>query len=221
MTSVYTGEEFEHRVRRRPTTTQPRARPILQKFGIDPVKTLEMPLIAADYNDQMNAVDIGDQLRQYNTYKHAICRGGWQAIAWTFLLDTTLINSYLLQARGRPEWPHYTTQTAWRQALIDALIKAYSATGGSRQRYRCGDEFTPIAQHHHVNRKKRSRCLACQGYKVGEARSQSQQKPLQRLSDDALNRRNKSKQTSWGCDVCDVAICTPGGCWDFYHSTIS
>ena len=57
LSTVYTGNEYEPRIRRRPTTTQPRARPILQIFSDKPVKTLEIPSIAAEYNDNMNAVD--------------------------------------------------------------------------------------------------------------------------------------------------------------------
>ncbi|KAM4067463.1 DDE superfamily endonuclease [Hirsutella rhossiliensis] len=36
--------------------------------------------------------------------------GNWRAIAWTFLLETALVNSYLLQLRGQPSWPRISSQ---------------------------------------------------------------------------------------------------------------
>ena len=68
-------------------------------------------------------------------------------------------------------------------------------------------------------------CLGCQGVQIGP-RSQSQKKvkkrsPLGQLDGDALNRRAAQRKTGthtrWECDVCDVAICTGGECWYFYH----
>ncbi|KJZ69068.1 hypothetical protein HIM_11537 [Hirsutella minnesotensis 3608] len=58
LSTVYSGEEFQERIRRRPTTTQPRARPIQRKFGAEPVLRLVVPSITADYNDRMGGVDI-------------------------------------------------------------------------------------------------------------------------------------------------------------------
>lgn len=184
------------------------------------VKTIKVPSIAADYNDHMNSVDISDQLRSTLGYDHRIRRGGWQAIAWTFLLDVILINSYILQLKGKPSWKSYNVQTSWRQQLIDALCERYGKTGGSRQRYRSGDEFTPLSQHNFVNRGKKSRCLACQGHRVGQPRSKgSAEGPLQPVSSNSLNRSSSRRavQTVFGCDMCDVAICKSQSCWDFYH----
>ncbi|KJZ68234.1 hypothetical protein HIM_12377 [Hirsutella minnesotensis 3608] len=72
LSTVYSGKEFEERIRRRPTTTQPRARPIQQKFGAEPVLRLPVPSIAAVYNDQMGGVDIDDQLRAGGGLDHRL-----------------------------------------------------------------------------------------------------------------------------------------------------
>ncbi|KAM4063426.1 hypothetical protein HRG_013949 [Hirsutella rhossiliensis] len=55
LSTVYSGEEFEQRIRRRPTTTQPRARPIQHEFGDEPVKELFVPSI-----DEARLVKIPD-----------------------------------------------------------------------------------------------------------------------------------------------------------------
>jgi hypothetical protein len=216
LSTVYSGKEFEERIRRRPTTTQPRARSIQQKFGAEPVLRLPVPSISADYNDRMGGVDIGDQLRAEGGLDHRVCRGNWRAIAWTFLLETALVNSYLLQLRGQPSWPRITSQREWRQRIVRELCEAYSKDGGSRQRFRAGDVFTPITQHKHVNRGKSSLCLACEGHKAGQLRSRSQRKPLGAAS----GNKKPATKTRKGCDQCNVAICTQPGCWDFYHSLI-
>ena len=86
------------------------ARPIQRFFSGEPVKLISIPTIAASYNDEMNHVDRGDQRRSYLGYDHPIRRGAWQAIAWTFLLDVVLVNSFLLQLHGQPAWSRYTSQ---------------------------------------------------------------------------------------------------------------
>jgi hypothetical protein len=40
-----------------------------------------MPSFAADYNDNMGGVDIGDQLKAGLGIKHRVCKGNWRAIA--------------------------------------------------------------------------------------------------------------------------------------------
>ncbi len=47
----------------------------------------------------MGAVDTGNQLRATEGLDHRN-RRGWRAIAWTFLLEVALVNSYLLQQRA-------------------------------------------------------------------------------------------------------------------------
>lgn len=165
----------------------------------------------------MNAVDRADQMRAYEGYDHPIRRGGWQAIAWTFLLDTIIINSYFLQLHGQPNWKPYEPQLNWRQQLVDSLIERYSAAASSRKRFRTGDEFTPILQHKRVQRGKVSPCVACQGRQLGETHTRSRQRaPLGQLGGDTLNRR-RPRQTRSRCDKCDVALCIKGKCWDFWH----
>ncbi|KAJ0134870.1 Uncharacterized protein HZ326_22075 [Fusarium oxysporum f. sp. albedinis] len=59
-------------------------------FGDEAVKLISIPTVAATYNDEMNHVDRGDQMRAYQGYDHPIRRGAWQALTWTFLLDVVL-----------------------------------------------------------------------------------------------------------------------------------
>jgi hypothetical protein len=213
LSTVFTGEEFEYRVRRRPTTTQPRARPIQRIFGGEAVKTLSVPSFAANYNDFMGAVNVGDQLKASSKQDHRVHKGTWHALAWSFLFETALVNSYLLQQKATNFIP-FKSQNEWQQHLVEALFAAYSNDGSSRQKYRSGDINTPVSQHNSVRRGKKATCLACKGVTAGQIRSQSSQKGV--LAPISHNRRRR--QTVYGCDKCDVALCTSGNCWDFYHS---
>ncbi|KAI8710682.1 hypothetical protein NCS52_01549000 [Fusarium sp. LHS14.1] len=104
LSTAFTGEERCDRWRKRPSTKTPMARPIQRFFSGEPIKLISIPTIAASYNDEMNHVDRGDQRKSYLGYDHPIRRGAWQAIAWTFLLDIVLVNSFLLQLHGEPAW---------------------------------------------------------------------------------------------------------------------
>ncbi|KJZ68919.1 hypothetical protein HIM_11686 [Hirsutella minnesotensis 3608] len=120
LSTVHTGVEVEQRIRRRPNNLKkPQQKAIKREFGDEPTKELLIPAATAEYNDNMGGVDIGDQLRSYLGFDHPIRRGGWKAIAFGFLLDTALINSYILQQRGRPNWAAFQSQISWRQQLID------------------------------------------------------------------------------------------------------
>ncbi|KJZ68721.1 hypothetical protein HIM_11887 [Hirsutella minnesotensis 3608] len=176
LSTVHTGRQLEQRIRRRPASlTKPQQKAIKREFGDDPIKQLPVPTATAEYNDNMGGVDVGDQLRSYLGFDHAIRRGGWRAIAFGFLLDTALINTYLLQLRGSPNWAVFDSQVSWRQQLINELIEKHATGGSSRQRYRSGNDALPISEHNLVRRGTSSRCVACQGFRLGQLRSASQQ----------------------------------------------
>jgi hypothetical protein len=81
----------------------------------------------------MNHVDWGDQRRSYLGYDHPVRRGAWQAIAWAFLLDVVLVNSFLLQLHGQPDWNRYENQKKWRERLYNEVFKAFHPQSQSRK----------------------------------------------------------------------------------------
>ncbi|KAM6508434.1 hypothetical protein FALCPG4_18997 [Fusarium falciforme] len=184
LTSVFKGDERINRKRKRPNTIEARARPIQRFFGKEAVKEFEIPSIAAIYNDEMNHVDRGDQLRASLGYDHRIRRGPWQALAWTFLLDIALINSYLLQLHGNPSWKRYMSQAASRGCIVDALIATFSPDFEGRKRYRSGNEDLNNPGHRLIyrGRTKRSACHACQGHRCDDARSKGKERALAEIN---------------------------------------
>ncbi|KAF5231438.1 hypothetical protein FANTH_13418 [Fusarium anthophilum] len=100
ITTVFQGDERTGRKRKKPSIEYLRAWPIQRFLGEETTKVVPIPTVAAAYNDEMNHVDGGDQLRSYTSYDHPIRQGAWQALTWTFLLDVVLTNSYILQLHG-------------------------------------------------------------------------------------------------------------------------
>ncbi|KAI8683287.1 Piggybac transposable element-derived protein 4 [Fusarium sp. Ph1] len=64
-TTVFSGEERVERRRKKPSSKKPEARQIRRFFGDEAIKDISIPTVAAEYNDEMNHVDRGDQLRSY------------------------------------------------------------------------------------------------------------------------------------------------------------
>lgn len=220
MTTYFTGLEFEDILRRRPTTKQPRATPILEFFGDETHKIISQPSLAVAYNFSMGSVDIGDQLRSCLGYRHRIRRGPWQALAWTFL-EIILVNTYILQKSSGCAFkvPARKGQSGWRRCLYNALIARYHTASQSRKLFRVGDEFTELSQHKHVRSAKRTPCLACQGHQVGRTRSRSGLRRRTVLGEVDGNRRKPRSQSIYRCDKCNVALCHKRNCWSFYHET--
>ncbi|EXM18013.1 hypothetical protein FOTG_13865 [Fusarium oxysporum f. sp. vasinfectum 25433] len=125
LSTVFKGDERCERWRKRPSTKKATARPIQRFFGDEASKLISTPTVATTYNDEMNHVDRGDQMRAYQGYDHPIRRGAWQALTWTFLLDVVLVNSYLLQRHGQPNWSRYTSQKEWRRRIYNELFKGF------------------------------------------------------------------------------------------------
>jgi hypothetical protein len=148
LSTVFTGADDERVVRQRkkPSSKKSEAKPIRLFFGDEAVKMINIPTVAAAYNDEMNHVDRGDQLRSYYKYDYALCRGPWQALAWTFLLDMALVNSYVVQLHGQPKWKRYTNHRKWRECIYNELFNAYGYNSQARQLYRAGDEHDLVMQ---------------------------------------------------------------------------
>jgi hypothetical protein len=192
-----------------------------------------IPTVAAQYNDEMNHVDRGDQIRSYTTYEHRFRRGPWQALLWSFLLEVTLANSFILQRETiQPHWKPYTTLKDWKECIYNALFNKYASEGHIRKRGLTGKEEDiediESQQNHlqrdinHVYRGRHtsSPCLACKGLRQGQPRPFKRRKGqaghLQPISGNSA----QALFTRYGCQVCNVALCNNVDCWYFYHTPI-
>jgi hypothetical protein len=164
----------------------------------------------------MNGVDTSDQMRSYYQYGRPIRRGGWQSIAWNFLLEVVIVNSYLLQRWGKPSWKPVKSQYQWRQLLAAQIIQRYGPLAEARQRSRPGwatdkrNTSIPWQQHRKGSRKVCSPCSYCGSMKALRA--------LQEISGNSFRRPQNRKKTRKGCLDCDVALCINKDCWYLWHT---
>ena len=83
------------RNRKRPSKTSTSARTARVPFGDEPRKVLPIPGFIDRSNHNMNDVDQGDQLQASYPGLRRCRRGVWQSL-FIFLLNTVLVNSYLI-----------------------------------------------------------------------------------------------------------------------------
>ncbi|KAK7589630.1 hypothetical protein V3481_008609 [Fusarium oxysporum f. sp. vasinfectum] len=239
LSTVHTGADNDRTLKKRKSpakkATKSESQQIERIFGGDAFKVIPIPTVAADYNDEMNHVDRGDQLRSYTMYDHRFRRGSWQALLWSFLLDVALANSFILQLKTTcPRWKPYKTLEKWKECIYNALFNTYAQESRARKRGRSGkeedSEDLETHQKHiqrdtnHVYRGIFSDCLACKGFKQGQARPFKKRKAqgsyLQPITGNAQSKHQggTGHQTWYGCRICEVAICNDPNCWYFYHT---
>ncbi|SCO91021.1 uncharacterized protein FRV6_15149 [Fusarium oxysporum] len=100
LSTVHTGADEDRTLKKRKSlakkSIKSESQRIQQVFGGDAFKIVPIPIVAAEYIDEMNRVDRGDELRSYTTYEHRFRRSPWQALLWGFLLDVAFANSFIL-----------------------------------------------------------------------------------------------------------------------------
>ncbi|RKK10605.1 hypothetical protein BFJ66_g16165 [Fusarium oxysporum f. sp. cepae] len=139
LSTVHSGASHDRTLKKRKLPakrgTKAEAQQLQRIFNGDSFKIIPIPSVAAQYNDEMNHVDRGDQIRSYTTYEHRFRRGPWQALLWNFLLEVALANSFILQKKTRhPRWKPYSTLQAWKECICNAIFNRYAAEGGTRKR---------------------------------------------------------------------------------------
>ncbi|KAK1973191.1 hypothetical protein LZ30DRAFT_642122 [Colletotrichum cereale] len=165
----------------------------------------------------MNGVDMSDQMRSYYQYSHPIRRGGWQSIAWNFLLEVVVVNSFLLQLWGRPRWQKVKSHYRWRQLLAAQLIQQFGPLAGGRKLSRPRratdkrNTSIPWEQHRKGSRKVCSPCSYC-----GNLRATRARQTLREISGNNLTDRRK--RTRKGCLDCNVPLCIDRECWYLWHT---
>jgi len=106
--------------RKRPKKGNPAVR---QVFGTDVRKLLTIPLMINDFNNHMGGVDIADQLRSYY-FTQLSGRRSWMPL-FHWLLDTALINSYILYRMSNPSAAHKQFRLDVSKALRRTLDHIY------------------------------------------------------------------------------------------------
>ncbi|KAF8941422.1 hypothetical protein BGZ58_009505 [Dissophora ornata] len=106
------------RNRRRPRETSTNAKSVRAVFKGQSRALLPIPKIIDDYNHHMNGVDIADQLRSYYSTLLRTYRTWVPIFFW--LLDTTIINAYLINKLSGSSMHHREFRQLLAQDLIDS-----------------------------------------------------------------------------------------------------
>ena len=106
---------------KRPKATSTKAKTARAPFGNDFLKKLPIPEVIHNYNQYMNQVDVGDQLRA--TMKGRRQQKNWKALFLKGLLTISIVNSYLLSHHSEFEEAKYQSHTQFRKDLAEQLMR--------------------------------------------------------------------------------------------------
>jgi hypothetical protein len=207
LSTAYDGWEAPvAKLRRQPVKSSTSARTARVPFAGEAIKKLEIPQLIDEYNNNMNGVDIGDQLRAGFQKKTRIKRGGQQALLYFYLLEIAVVNTYLLQRHGW-EMP-ITTQSSFRQQLYSQIFEMF----GQQVALRNLGLTTPDAMqgdHVQIRRTKRGFCAFCSSKRRNMVANQAQ----------LATRPIRQHSVITGCQQCNVALCknSKRSCWDEWH----
>jgi hypothetical protein len=210
--------------RHKPSETSSNAVVARAWFGSQNVKDLDEPYFAWLYNRFMGAVDVGDQLKSYNSGDRPIRRGGWQAL-WNWLLQTVLVNSYLLSIHANVEdhWKvevkeKWTNQIKFRKEIMRALLHSTSSLQGTRKRPLSSgniDEFLiPPKRYSQVRMAWVGKCRSCKGQRYGDTKRVvlGEIMPNQNLT-------SSRKRSQFECKECNIPLYKEGGCFNRFHKS--
>ena len=171
----------------------------------------------------MNDVDQGDQLQASYPGLRRYRRGGWQSL-FIFLLNTVLVNSYLLSLHSdhpRNEAP-YPNQLKFREALIQGLFQEYGNTQGTQGTRKRSistsiprDLIVPIQDHKHVHLARNGNCKGCKGETL-HTQSRRTRVVLGQITGNS-SRKVPRTSIEWWCEQCMVPLCKRKGCFAKYH----
>ena len=179
--------------------------PIRRKERDGTHTTLNCPTAIVSYNGHMAGVDKGDQLRHYYHLRHKCMK--YYKYIFSFLLDTSITNAYILYTNFTSPSAKPLTQKQFRMVLAEALIgDYYGRLRLGRPRLQQLPHRQPAPhQPSHFPRKSstKRRCVYCNSYRQPPCRHESR----------------------WFCQDCDghPTLCLTGSgenddCWRLWHS---
>lgn len=218
MTTVADQQSMVEKERKRPSETSTSAKTSRKPFGNSPRKVLPIPVFTENYNHKMNAVDQGNQLKAEYTMQRRHRAGGHHSLI-TWLMDTALVNSYLLSFHSAvSKEAKYTDHRRFHQDIIDRCFDLCKAAQRKRKRARFDSEDSPVLelpldQHILEFRGKLQDCGVCKGGVIEPKR------PRTVLGEISGNKQKTKprKRSTYGCSTCNIALCKEGQCFNKYH----
>jgi len=109
--------------RKKPRISSSNGPTIRRTFGAQERLNVPIPVITNDYNRYKVGVDVADQYRSYY-FTQLKCLRNWPPIFF-WLLDTTIINSYLILRRLSTHSPSLSSSRSFRLSLAKSIISLY------------------------------------------------------------------------------------------------
>ena len=237
MSTISNGRKTVKRLRRRPAKTATNARTSRAVFGEMTTKELNIPEFINMYNHYMNGVDNADQLRCYYSTQRVHLKS-WKPL-WHFLLDSTIVNSYLLyhciseQSKNQPR-NHYS-QREFRVKLASQLFEHSERLSGRSSSIKASLSLRvhPAGVYDHGRLEhmgdKIKTCVPClHAGRTEPTKIIKPRKPLLELSIntvrpqglDKRQRRQRAPRSYYGCKLCGMHICNHIACWNEHIAAI-
>lgn len=140
----------------------------------------------------------------------------WKApLAW--LLDTSLINAFMIWAEFRPE-AHTKNGRIFRKLLIRRLLEEGERTTKVYETLPSHAEALKpsVGEHKQVQGHLLRPCAVCKE-ENRLSRLSAQRVPFSELSSNSLTlgrRRKHPPRTRWRCSICNINICYLKRCWE-------
>ncbi|XP_039719790.1 piggyBac transposable element-derived protein 4-like [Pteropus medius] len=168
-------------------------------------KKTKKPCVIVDYNKNMGAVDLADQmLASYPTEckRHKF----WYKKFFRHLLNITVLNSYILFKKDNPE--HTISHVNFRLTLIERMLEKHHKPGQQHLRGRpCSDDVTPLR-------------LSGRHFPKSIPPTSGKQNPTGRCKVCCSHNKDGKKirrETRYFCEKCDVPLCVVP-CFEIYHT---
>jgi len=194
------------------------------------------PQISHDYNHWMNGSDICQQVwNKYTTSRHCH-RRNWWPLFW-HIIDASISNVlYIYRLKGYTD--HDLTHLELQERLGHQLLRNPASVSRKIDSTSITITKRPSlvqrpANEHSWTRVTMRYCVVCKAAKAGPPRKRGPGKRskkgaqlrriLQELHPNAIpqpQKRKRSKQTTWGCADCEVALCRSSWCWQRHHGEI-
>ena len=137
LSTIHSLEDRIISERKKPRNSSSNGPAIRRAFGSHERVNISIPVITNDYNRYKVGVDVADQYRSYY-FTQLKCLRNWPPIFF-WLLDTTVINSYLLLRRisstnfpsaqsSSHSFDYLQSSRTFRLALSKSIIQAYGST---------------------------------------------------------------------------------------------
>jgi hypothetical protein len=217
----------------RPAENRVHASHHLAQENVDGNIEIPYPQISRDYNYNMNGSDICQQVwNKYTTARHCH-RRNWWPLFW-HIIDASISNClfiYRLKGYTDRQISHFELQERLGLQLLRnpaAVTRVHDSTSTSSKK-RSSLLKRPIDEHKWTRFTKRY-CVVHKPYPKTRGPGRRSRKAtqlrniLQELHPNTTpipsGKRKRTKQTTWGCSDCGVALCKSTWCWQQHHGEI-